>query len=145
MSSQAALATPPNRTQFNLRSLMLGVSVVCVICAFIAVPPLLALVSGVIYAVLTGVLAITIWKGRGWAQAFSVGAILPHAASVVVALNSHGAVEFVLAWLALELLACVAGIGSAAYHGFLARRQGTLPVPDLPFIRDWFSNEGPQH
>ncbi len=84
---------------------------------------------------------MTIWLGRGWIRAFSVGAILPHLGGYLIAFNVSGPWEFVIVVFVLTLVTGLAGTGSAALHGFLARRQGMVPVPNLPLIRDWFTND----
>lgn len=128
-------------SQFSLRSLMIGITVFCVLCALVAIPPILALLTASVGVALAGMLALTVWKGRGWCQAFAVGAIAPHVAGIFAMFNTSGPIEATFLFLAVELVACIAGVGSAAYHGFLIRRQGKLPVPNLPFIRKWFTNE----
>jgi hypothetical protein len=120
---------------------MIGMTIVCVVCAVIAIPALLAISYGLIHTALTGAIAITIWKGRGWIQAFSVGAIFPHVGGFLMALSSSDPIEFSFLCFVFELVAVVAGIAAAAYHGFLVRRKGIFPVPDLPYIRDWLTNE----
>ena len=138
MSGDVTSNRRPLWRQFSLRSLMIGMTIVCVVCAMVAIPALLAISYGLIHAALTSAIAITIWKGRGWIQAFSVGAIFPHVGGFLIALSSS---DPIVLCFVFELVAVVAGIAAAAYHGFLVRRKGILPVPDLPYIRDWLTNE----
>ena len=133
--------TVTRASQFSLRSLMIWITAFCFLCAFVAVPGLLAILAVFSAALVSGALVITIWKGRGWAQAFGVGACVPHVASIFAMFGANDPVEAAIVFFAVELMACGAGIGAAGFHGYLARRDGVLPVPRLPLIRKWFSND----
>jgi hypothetical protein len=130
--------------QFSLLALMAGVTVFCVVCALIVIPPLLALACVVIYVLLTGVLAISLWYGRGWLRAFAVGATLPHISGYLMALSSPHPWGWVFLFIVFVIVSCVAGTASAVLHGYLVRRNGRLPIPDVPLIRNWFSNDDPR-
>ena len=93
---------------------------------------------------LSGALTIAIWRGRGWLQAFAAGAMLPHLAGYLVLTVGRESWEVVFEFVVLVLISCVAGVAAAAWHGVLAQHKGMLPVPNLPFIRDWFTNEQDQ-
>ena len=114
---------------------------VVILCALLWLPRVLALVSVGLYVGLTGVLAIAVWRGRGWLQAFAVGAILPHVAGYLVLITGYGASQLTLVVASLTVASFVAGVAAAAWNGFLARSNGKFPVPDLPYIRDWFANQ----
>ena len=127
--------------QFSLRALMIGVTIFSVLLALTMVPPLLAMAVGAMYIGLTGVLAIAIWQGRGWIRAFSVGAMLPHLSGYPLALASRRPTELILMAVVIVAVSCLSGIFAAAFHGALARRNGTLPIPNLPLLRNWFTND----
>ena len=140
MHEQVSAVNPGWWRQFSLKSLMIAVTVICVLCALVAMPPLLALVCGFLYVALSGAMAMTLFYGRGWIQAFCIGAVLPHVVGYAFALESDGPLEVVASTVVFFLISCVAGSGAAALHGCLARRGGILPVPNLPVVRNWFSN-----
>jgi hypothetical protein len=63
MSEQAQAQSRLSWGQFSLRSMMMFVTVLCVLLALMVVPPLLALVIAAMYIGLTGFLVIGIWEG----------------------------------------------------------------------------------
>lgn len=134
-------STARNLPQFSLGTLMLAMTGICCVFGIVAFPPLLALLVAIYAALASGVLLSLIWKGKGWAQAFAIGAILPHALGIIGMFGSPSPMAAVFAFLGVELLACCVGVGTAAGHGWLTRRGGMAPIPNLPFLRDWFVNE----
>ena len=98
------------RSQFSLRRLMKWMTIVCVVCALAAVPQVLAAIFIIFGILITGVLALTIWKGRGWAQAFAFGAVLPHIGGLVAMFDTQNPVEAAFILVMFELLACLVGV-----------------------------------
>lgn len=146
MSTDASAPTAaPNpvktASQFSLRSLMIWMTAFCCLCAVVAVPGLLAVVAVFSAILFSGVLTITIWKGRGWAQAFAAGAVVPHVCALFAMFGATDPIEAAFILLGIELMAMGAGVGAASFHGYLVRRNGMLPVPNLPLIRNWFAND----
>ena len=142
MSEQALAPSHPAWRQFSLRTLMIAVTVLCVLFALAVAPPLLALVMAAMYFAGTGILAIAIWQGRGWIRAFAVGAMLPHVMGYLIALVIRESAQwFIMSLLLIVVVTCVSGIAAAAFHGVLARRGGELPVPNLPLLRSWLTND----
>lgn len=141
MSQQADLQGRSFLGQFSLRSLMLWVTAICVLLGLALAPPLLILVIAATYMSLTGVLVIAVWEGRGWARSFAAGALLPHLCGYLAAL-AGGRLS---AWIVLAVIALLAsfvsGCGAATFHGALARHGGKLPVPRLPFVHRWWTND----
>jgi hypothetical protein len=43
--------------------------------------------------------------------------------------------------IAMVVATCFSGIAAAAFHGALARRNGKLPIPNLPLLRNWLTND----
>ena len=127
--------------QFSLRGLIIAVTVFSVMLALMMVPPLLAMALSAIYIGLTGVLAIAIWQGRGWIRAFSVGALLPHLSGYFLAFSSRRPSDLIALLLVIVFVSCISGTAAAAFQGALARRDRTIPVPNLPLLRNWFTND----
>jgi len=61
-------------------------------------------------------------------------------APVVISVAHHGPAEACVAILILLLVAPTVGIVGAATHGFLGRRFGIVPVPNVPILRHWLIN-----
>ena len=126
--------------QFSLKWLLTAVTAVCVALALLAFPPFLVLIGFCLYVALTGSLAVAIWQGRGWVQAFAIGAIVPHVAGYFLALAGSQPSQFIVMLALATGVSAAAGVGAASWHGILVRRRGLLPVPDVPILRDLFSN-----
>ena len=139
--SATTIDTDQTRGQFSLSALMWVLTGSCVLLALLVMPMLLTIVCCVGSVTVTGALLITIWKGRGWVQPFALGALVPHLLGVVAILNAQGSLQIILFLGLAEALACTAGLGSAAFASFLSRRGGHLPIPSLPLVRDWLSND----
>ncbi len=141
MSEQAQAQSRLSWGQFSLRSLMIVVTAFCVMLALMVVPPLLAMATAAMYMGVTGILAIAIWEGRGWIRAFSVGAIFPYLSGCLIALAIRQPFQLLVLVLVIVVVSCVSGIAAAAFHSVLARGNGKLPIPNLPFVRNWFTND----
>ena len=128
--------TPSLRSwgQFSLRALTIVVTIFSVMLALILVP-------AAMYIGLTGILAIAIWEGRGWIRVFSLGALFPHLSGCFLLLAGGRPSDLFVMALVTVVVSCVSGIAAAAFHGALVHRNGTLPIPNLPFLRDWFTND----
>ena len=122
---------------------MIGVTIVSVLFALAMVPRLLAIVFAVFYMALAGILVIAVWQGRGWIRAFSIGAMIPYLSGYFFAIVGLRTSGLMLIALAIMVMTVIAGIAAAAFHGALARRGGTLPIPNLPLLRSWLTNDGP--
>ncbi len=129
--------------QFSLRALMIAVTIFSVLLALAMVPPLLAIVFAVFYVALAGILVIAVWQGRGWIRAFSIGAVIPYVTGFFFVVAGRRSSELIVMAVMILVVTAIAGIAAAAFHGALARRGGVLPVPNLPLLRSWFTNDGP--
>ncbi len=139
-------AVPPlkvaRRWQISVRSLLIFVTACCVVIAMFAFPPLaiislLLALSGLTIFCLTASI-----YGRGWIRPFAVLTVAAISIGTLLILNTHvhGPGEFFVALLIMLVVAPSIGILAAATHGFLLRRIGIVPVPNVPFLRNWLSN-----
>ena len=140
MMTESATSRPQRYMQFGLRSLMILMTACCIVLATLTVPPMMALAIAALFMAVSGVLVITIWRGRGWVRPFAAGAIVPHLFTLFL-LRARNPAEALILFLAAELVAVFSGTVAAAYCGYLAKRDGYLPVPDVPYVRDWLSND----
>ena len=126
--------------RFSLRSLLIFITGLSIALGILAWPVLLMCIVAFAYVTSTGALIVAVWKGRGWIQAFAVGATLPHLLGYLFLLASRRPIDLSIMALMAIVVSIVSGVVTAAAHGALVRRKGTIPVPDLPIMRDLFSN-----
>ncbi len=126
-------ATPRRWFQFNLKTMMIAVTLVCIFCV-----GGMDLFNTAYISIVPTALAIAIWNGRGWIRPFAVCAIVPHVPIawdfIVPGYYDDGVLVILFAGL-------LAGITGAALHCYLQKANGFVPVPNVPYLRDWFSND----
>lgn len=141
------VAMPPVKTrratwQFSIRSMFVVVSGFALVCAMIAFPPV-AVVALILTQIAVSIFTITAAIfGRGWIRAFAIITTLSMLAGFgfMLAAPIHHPLEmFVIGSIQL-FLSCFIGFCGAATHGYLKRRSGIVPVPNVPFVRDWLMN-----
>ena len=115
--------------QFSLRTIMLVVLFVCILC----IPGGPWMIEVVYTSCVPAILGIAIWKGRGWVRAFAICAFVPHLSLIFDMFERADSLQS-------AFRGALAGIAGATCHSYLERREGIAPVPNLPFIRNWFSN-----
>jgi hypothetical protein len=128
--------------QFSMRSMLIVVTGFALICAMIAFPPL-AVVALVMTQIAVSIFTITaVIFGRGWIRAFAIIASISMLIGLGVMMTAplhHPLEVFVIGSIQL-FLSCFIGFCGAAAHGYLKRRSGYVPVPNVPFLRDWLVN-----
>lgn len=142
MYEQASTDVRQGWGQFSLRTLMVAITVFCVLFALMATPFLLAIVMAAAYMGLTGMLVVAIWEGRGWIRAFAVGAALPHLVGYFSVFTGGWPMSLIVLGVVFTFMSCVSGTAAAAFQGALARRGGKLPEPRVPVLRRLFTNAG---
>lgn len=145
--NQAAQAMPPVKVrsrfaQFSVKALLILLSVCCVLMAMAVLPPLAVIVLS-LSSLATAVFCVTAAIfGRGWIRPFAIlaGISLIIGFVMIVAAPFHHPAEVAIAMGVNLLMASFVGFSASLTHGFLKRRGGVVPIPNVPFVRDVFSN-----
>jgi O-antigen/teichoic acid export membrane protein len=139
-------ARPPVKSvrysHLRVRSLVKFAVVCCAIIAMIAFP-MIAFIGLMVATAAVGIFCVTAsFYGRGWIRPFSIltSVCLLLGVPIVISGPIHGPGEACVAMLVLLVVAASVGIVGAATHGFLGRRFGIVPVPNIPFLRHWLIN-----
>lgn len=128
--------------QFNLKTMLIVMTIICI--WFVPgsnhlIHSLLDIVGYFYHASVPALLGVAIWKGRGWIRPFAICAIIPHIGTVGAVVLSLGSEPFPN-FLATMFYGLIAGITGTAVYCHLERVDGVVPVPNLPILRDWFTN-----
>ena len=133
----------PRKLQFSIKSLLIGTTAIAVFIGLCMIPPAAAILLIALYALVITACIVTAFSGRGWIRPFAITGGLYMLTSLLLILNSHppsaGAVAIVL--LVNLIIAAGVGITSSIAHGFLAKRGGYVPVPNVPVLKNWLHNE----
>ena len=135
---------PPRKLtfQFSIRGIMIATAVVALILGSLAAPEVVGIALIMAFVAVTTVLVISTVAARGWFRAFAIGALVPHVLTYLLLLDGPGRASGVVIALLFSLLISTAiGFVAAVTHGFLLRRGGKVVVPNIPFIRNWLTNE----
>ena len=141
-------ATAPvkrRRWQFSVKHFLVLTTICCVFVAMLAFPPFFV-IAGIMLEIALFVfcLVAAIW-GRGWIRPFSIFTAIPLAFSAFILGNApfHHPAE-VAVFLGVQLVASIIiGLSGAVSYGYLKRRSGLVPVPNVPFLRKWLFNPDP--
>lgn len=110
-----------------------------VLCASAPIIPALALsFSTILYAI---ALLIASFYGRGWVRPYSIFGLAVFVVGAFFLVETHRPEELLIGLIVLHLIGCVTGFTAALMHGFLKRRSGRLPVPKVPILGKWLSND----
>lgn len=144
-SFDAAVEAPieEKRWQLSLRSLFIGTAIVATFIAAFSFPPLAVIAILIVeFAAFTFCLTATVY-GRGWIRPFAVlTAIVMFLGYFVVASAHLMTPSAAVLALALHfIISVVSGLFGAAFHGYLMRTGGFVPIPDIPFVKDYLVNE----
>ncbi len=129
--------------RFSVKSILILTALVALVMAMVVAPLLFAIGICVFHIVLSGVLLIGAIFGRGWVQAFAIASSVPHIlAWFLFAIDGPGPGPegLLIVGLIAQAITIGSGFAGASLHGILARRGGKMPIPNIPFIRNWFSN-----
>jgi uncharacterized membrane protein YgdD (TMEM256/DUF423 family) len=146
VSNAVAPVKQRRRWQFGIKSVLILMTLCCAFFACCAFPPL-----AIIGLMLAGVCLfvgclIAAFYGIGWIRPFGIlcGTSLLIGFLMLMASNPPGPVEVAIMLAILMFLSVVIGFFGAAVHGFLRRRVGIVPIPNVPFLRDWLYNPEPK-
>lgn len=130
--------------QFGLKSILIAMTGISILVACIAAPAIPAIglsIAGVGYLV---ALIVAMFYGRGWIRPYAICGLLTIFTFLFICageLPFRGPLEL-LGFLGITFFATnFIGFSGAISHGFLSRRSGKVPVPNIWFLRNWLSND----
>ena len=130
------------RWQFSVRSMLIGMTLAATILAMIVAPVLGFFVLMGIGFCAAVFLTCSIFYGRGWIRPFAITGIIPLLILPFTLASAPGSPEeFCVITLVFYAISIFTGLSGAAAHGFLKRRSGIVPVPNIPIIRNLLSND----
>jgi hypothetical protein len=130
--------------QFNLKTMLITVTAIAVFFGFVVAPGIPAIILTAGYVVSTIGLVIAAFYGKGWIRPYSICGLVPMAGFALMTLVDfpfRGPEQLVIGLIILFVITNLVGLTGAVTHGFLSRRSGFVPVPNIPFLRDWLSND----
>ena len=126
--------------QFSVRGLFVLTTICCAILAMIAFPPLFIIAEILALVGMSIFCLIAMIYGRGWIRPFAILCGVSLFCFFFVSLNIRRADEM-LFFLLIQFAGSVfVGVCGAAAHGFLKKRSGVVPIPNIPFVRNWLHN-----
>ena len=136
------LVREPWKIQFSIKSMVIAMTLVGFVVGALAAPGVFALVAVIAFVLMTPMLLLAAVFGRGWIQAFSIGALVPHLFTYIASRAILRGPEDVLISFGISVGAMVCfGLATACAHGFLKRHGRKVPVPNIPILRDLLSND----
>ena len=131
------------RFQISIKSIMIATAGVGIIVAGCLAPPVAAIALLTIHAALIACSIIAAISGRGWIRPFAMtfGLYLIGFAFFLVAMRLPGPEAVAIIEIVNLVVATAVGFLAAMFHGFLARRNGLIPVPNVPILRRWLVND----
>ena len=131
------------RFQVSIKTLIVATAMFAVILAFMMQPAIAAFTLMLAHAILVGLSIIASISGRGWIRPFAIvlGTYLIVLGFVQMNLPHSGPAEFAVVEIINLVLASICAFAGAAFQSFLARRDGFIPVPNLPFLKHWLVNK----
>lgn len=134
----------PRRRFFQLsyRTGFVFLSILAVIIGCIVATPLFAMLACLAYVLISGAVVATLLYGKGWIKGFAIGFSVPHLLGYVVALNTFdGPEEVLVIFLFANIASLILGVAMATARSFFKSRNGLLPVPNVPGLRNWLHND----
>ena len=135
---------PPRKmaVQFSIKTILLVTAIVAAILAALVAPPVMLFALVISFVALTVVLATATICARGWFRAFAIGAAVPNVVTYIVFLGGVQSPQQAIVALAVSLIASAGfGVLAAFTHGYLCKRNGKLPIPNIPLVKKWLTNE----
>ncbi|MFK7766525.1 MAG: hypothetical protein AB8B55_04840 [Mariniblastus sp.] len=127
--------------RFSWKSMFFGMFSFAFLVMMVAIPPLGAIVL-LLFGICAAVaLVIAMVYGRGWIRPFSIVAAIPLVVLPFILVQVHHVEEFFVITLVFYAGSVLVGLFGASIHGFLKRRMGVVPVPNIPIIRGMLSND----
>jgi hypothetical protein len=150
MMNETMHAMPPVKArsfpwQFNIKAILATTTACCLLLAMATVPPLLAIVLTLFHLAAAIAMVTAAIYGRGWIRPFSILAGISLAIGFLMILAEPmpaGAAGIALLFnLAISM---AVGLCGAVFQGYLVRRGGFIPIPNLPLLRDTLVNPRPE-
>ena len=134
-----------SKIQFSIKTLLIATTVIAILLGLAMVPNVVAIVAAaaIIFlypACITACVTAAI-SGRGWVRPFSIaaGIYLIVAGFILMSTNGPPIAWLVFSFINLAISFCI-GLCTAIVHGFLAKRKGIIPVPNVWLLRNWLHN-----
>ncbi len=135
---------PPRKLtfQFSIRSILIATAFIALILGAIAAPELIVIPFVVSFVAFTAILVTAAISARGWFRAFAIGALVPNVVTYLALIDGpNRAANIVVGMLFSMLLSTAIGFVASLTHGFLRRRDGKVGIPNIPWIRNWLTNQ----
>lgn len=146
VSGATAPVKQNRRWQFSVKSMLILMSICCAFFACVAFPPF-AIIGLMVFGVSLFICCVVAaFYSRGWIRPFGIlcGTSLVLTFMLLIASNPPGPLEVAVVLL-LSLFASVAiGFFGAAVHGYLKKRVGIVPIPNIPILRRCLYNPEPE-
>jgi uncharacterized membrane protein HdeD (DUF308 family) len=130
--------------QFGLRAALIAVTGFCILMASMVAPVIPALAFSVFFVGFAASIVVATIYGRGWVRPYAVGNLLVISGSVFLFFNEfpfRGPADLLLFLVISFFVSNFVGTVSAVSHGFLKRRSGKMPIPNIWFLRHWLCND----
>lgn len=133
------------RFQITIKSIMIATAIVAVTIALSMAPVVAAIALMATHGILLCFAVIAAISGRGWIRPFAIifGLYLIGLAIAMFGMHLPGPEAVAIVEAINLVVATIAGFCGAIFHSFLLKRNGYMPVPNIPFIRRWLVNEAP--
>jgi len=137
------IVSPRRYLQFSMRTLIIVLTIVAAIFGCIVAAPLFAVIACIVYVGTSCVLLATLFYGKGWIKGFAIGFTVPHVLGYVIAMSVlRFSPEGVLVlFLIANAAGVLTGLTMSIAKGYFQRRGGKVAIPQIPFLRNWLSND----
>ena len=128
--------------QFSVRGLLILMTLCCAVVAMFVCPPIFFMAMILALIGLTVFCLVAVFYGRGWIRPFAMICGTSLLLFFMVMSTVHiGGPEDAFFFLTFQFFGSVfVGICGAAAHGFLKQRSGVVPIPNVPFLKNWLHN-----
>lgn len=130
--------------QFGLKSVLIAITVFSILMSCAVAPVIPAIGFSIVGMAYVMALVIAATYGKGWIRPYAICALIPTGFSLFLSVSQlpiRWPQEYLVFLLITFLLANIIGFSGAITHGFLSRRSGKVPVPNVWFLRNWLSND----
>ena len=132
--------------QFSMRGMMILMTLCCAVIAMIACPSLFVIAAILSLVALAIFCVVAMIYGRGWIRPFSILCSVSLFVFFIAMLNMrfYGPESEGLFLLIQFAGSVFIGLCGSAAHGFLKKRSGVVPIPNVPLLRSWLHNPDPK-
>lgn len=139
--ASARKTRPMNRPQFSIKTVLIVMTMTAVAVSCIAAPMVPAIVLLIVWPVVAVALLTTAIYGKGWIRPFAIAALLPQLFALFSGRFHHDFHGVLFALVIMYGMSILAGLAGSITHCYLSKRSGKVPVPNVPFLRNWLSND----